>query len=269
MHLVTAGTQRHRRAEAHAAIGPQVHQKIGFSHTALEIRIKMRQSLLVVVDVGAVHGAAAGVIIAAFKGEHQFAVQHHHGIGAQDGCLAGHGIDQRCRQRGGVERVAIFLRARAQGAEFAQGVNGGLPGRAPFAAVFVLERLIAPFFFVAPVGGTDFPVGGGQIGGGVDQDLAVLLRESGVGRLQVTAQVHRRLADHFVLEISIFPARITIDVQQRDLGIQHGDLLGDALDEAHVVLHHHQRMLALEREKQLRRAFRLLVGHAGDGLVEQ
>ena len=41
------------------------------------------------------------------------------------------------------------------------------------------------------------------------------------------------------------------------------------LDEAHVVLHHHQRVLALEREKQLGGALGFLVGHAGHGLVEQ
>ena len=41
------------------------------------------------------------------------------------------------------------------------------------------------------------------------------------------------------------------------------------LDELHVVLDHHQRMLALERQEQLGGALGLLVGHAGHRLVEQ
>jgi hypothetical protein len=50
--------------------------------------------------------------------------------------------------------------------------------------------------------------------------------------------------------------------------VQYGHLARDLLDEGHVVLDHHQRMAARE-ERQLRRALRLLVAHAGYRLVEE
>ena len=54
--------------------------------------------------------------------------------------------------------------------------------------------------------------------------------------------------------------------------MQHRDLLaalGELIDELHVVLDHHQRVLAFERQEQLGRALGLLVGHASHRLVEQ
>ena len=51
--------------------------------------------------------------------------------------------------------------------------------------------------------------------------------------------------------------------------VQHRDLARDLLDEGHVVLDHHERVLAGERQEQLAGALGLLVAHAGDRLVEQ
>ena len=51
--------------------------------------------------------------------------------------------------------------------------------------------------------------------------------------------------------------------------MQHGDLAAELLDEAHVVLDHHQRVLARQRQEQLGGALGFLVGHAGHRLVEQ
>ena len=57
------------RAEGHGAVGAQVLEKIGLAHRALEGREEEREGLLVVPDVGAVHGAAAAVVAAALEGE--------------------------------------------------------------------------------------------------------------------------------------------------------------------------------------------------------
>ena len=51
--------------------------------------------------------------------------------------------------------------------------------------------------------------------------------------------------------------------------MQHGDLAGDGAHEAHVVLHHHNRLLAGEAGEQFGGAFHFLFGHAGDGFVHQ
>jgi hypothetical protein len=54
--------------------------------------------------------------------------------------------------------------------------------------------------------------------------------------------------------------------------VQHGHLLaalGQLVDELHVVFHHHQRMLAFQRQEQLGRALGLFVGHAGHRFVQQ
>ena len=114
MHFVASLPQGHGSAEAHAAIGPQIDQKIRLPHAALELRIEVRHGLLVVVDMRAVHGTAATVIVAAFEGERDILLQHHDGVGAQNRRLAGYGIDHRCRQRGSIECVAILLGTRAQ-----------------------------------------------------------------------------------------------------------------------------------------------------------
>src|SRR3989344_5976182 len=75
---------------------------------------------------------------------------------------------------------------------------------------------------------------------------------------------------------------VGLHIGQRALGqhralVQHGDLLlagggalrGQLVDELHVVLDHHQRVRAFERQKKLGGALGFFVGHAGHGLVEQ
>ena len=51
--------------------------------------------------------------------------------------------------------------------------------------------------------------------------------------------------------------------------MQHGDRLGDRPHELHVVLDDDDRVLAGERQQQLRRALGFLRRHAGDRLVDQ
>ena len=112
--LVSALAQRHRGAEAHAAVRTHVGEEVDFPHAAFQVRIEVRHGLLVVVDVRAVHGAAAAVVVAALERQRLAAFQHHHGVGADDGSLAGYGVQHGRGQGGRPQRVAIALRALAQ-----------------------------------------------------------------------------------------------------------------------------------------------------------
>ena len=47
-----------------------------------------------------------------------------------------------------------------------------------------------------------------------------------IGTGEQAGDVDRLIADHLVLDVAIFPARITIDIEHVDLGIEHGDLRG-------------------------------------------
>ncbi|MNR01919.1 hypothetical protein D3C85_1177480 [compost metagenome] len=51
--------------------------------------------------------------------------------------------------------------------------------------------------------------------------------------------------------------------------MQHRDVVGNRADEAHVVFHHHQRVLAGQALEQLGGEFGFSVGHARHRLIEQ
>src|SRR5262245_15294610 len=75
-------------------------------------------------------------------------------------------------------------------------------------------------------------------------------------------------------QVDFDDALVVLHGLERALGqdapfVKHGHRARDRGDEGHVVLDHHERMLAREREEELRRALRLLVAHAGDRLVEE
>ena len=62
---------------------------------------------------------------------------------------------------------------------------------------------------------------------GEARDRAIaFLAEAGIGAGQQAGDVDRLVADHLVLDVAIFPARISIDVKHVDLRIEHGDLNG-------------------------------------------
>ena len=62
---------------------------------------------------------------------------------------------------------------------------------------------------------------------------------------------------------SMSPSAITLSF------VQHRDAPGDRSNEIHVVLDHHDRVLARERQQKLGRALDLLRRHAGNRLVDQ
>ncbi|MNH76804.1 hypothetical protein D3C73_290880 [compost metagenome] len=51
--------------------------------------------------------------------------------------------------------------------------------------------------------------------------------------------------------------------------MQHGDVVGNRADKAHVMLHHHQRMLSRQRLEQFSGELGFCIGHARHRLIEQ
>ena len=52
------------------------------------------------------------------------------------------------------------------------------------------------------------------------------LGEGGVGAGQEAGDVDRLVADHLVLDVAVLPARVAVDVEDVDLGVEDGDLGG-------------------------------------------
>jgi len=51
--------------------------------------------------------------------------------------------------------------------------------------------------------------------------------------------------------------------------VQHGDLVGDLADKAHIVFDDHQGVLVGKLQKKLGRGISFGIGHAGDGLIKK